>query len=180
MDIEEEIKLPLQENCGRKTDKIDGDIKYLTAYSTENCHMKVRKRERLKMLTATPNTKQHFGILDSPVSNSASTSSLSPSKFIISSKSSKSNRLLYSTLLLIFVFMIKPIQSEFHTPKLHKTSVDYMKSRGASSSGFTVRKDITSAVVTGDPRILLISSDENLYEVNFEAQSTGQVRKYRK
>ena len=65
MDIEEEIKvLPLQENCGRKTDKTDGDIKYLTAYSTENCHMKVRKRERLKMLTATPNTKQHSEILD--------------------------------------------------------------------------------------------------------------------
>ena len=54
-----------------------------------------------------------------------------------------------------------------------------MKSRGASSIGFTTRTDISSAVVTGDPRVLLISSDENLYEVSFGVKSTGQVQKYR-
>lgn len=97
-----------------------------------------------------------------------------------SSKSSKSKRPKTASLLAILsVTLFRPINSEFHTPKFHKTSVDYMKSRGASSIGFTTRTDISSAVVTGDPRVLLISSDENLYEVSFGVESTGQVQKYR-
>ena len=108
-------------------------------------------------------------------------SSQTPSTSSFSSKSSKfSKRPKTASLLAILsVTLFRPINSEFHTPKFHKTSVDYMKSRGASSIGFTTRTDISSAVVTGDPRVLLISSDENLYEVSFGVKSTGQVQKYR-